>query len=57
MAGKAKSCYLSVTDNTSRKVVFTRMFFVAADLNKYIKTPEFLAQYPPEQFTITKETY
>lgn len=57
MAGKAKSCHLSVTDMTTRKVVFTRTFFVQSDLNAYIKTEEFLAKYPPEQFTVTKETY
>lgn len=57
MAGKAKSCYLSITDNTTRKVVFTKMFFVAAELNKYIKSPEFLERYPADKFTLTKETY
>lgn len=57
MAGKAKSCYLSVTDNTTRKVVFTKVFFAAGDMNKYIKTPEFLEQFPADKFTLTKETY
>lgn len=57
MAGKAKSCYLSVTDNVTRKVVLNKMFFTAADMNNYIKTPEFLALYPPDKFHLSKETY
>lgn len=57
MAGKAKSCYLSVTDLTTRKVVFRKVFFKMADLNSYVKTDEFKEKYPAEQFYLDKEVY
>jgi hypothetical protein len=57
MAGKAKSCYLSVYDNKLRKTVFTYTFLKMADLNAYIAKEEFLAKYPTEQYTISKEVY
>ena len=41
MAGKAKSCYLSVTQIDTRKTVLNRMFFKMADLNDFVKTDEF----------------
>ena len=57
MAGKAKSCYLSVTDRETRKTVLNRMFFKMADLNDFIKTEDFKAKYPEERFHIVKEIY
>ena len=57
MAGKAKSVYLTVTPNGSHTSVLNQVFFNANDLNAYIKSEEFLTKYPPESFTIIKETY
>ena len=57
MAGKAKSCYLTVCPKGSIKSVLSKMFFTAAELNKFIKTPEFLEKYPETEYTIIKETY
>lgn len=57
MAGKAKSCYLTVTEKTTHKTVLSKVFFNARDMNDYIKTPEFLAKYPPDQYNYVKETY
>ena len=57
MAGKAKSCYLTVTVKTTHKSVLTKVFFDAKSMNDYIKTPEFLARYPAEQHNYVKETY
>jgi|TARA_R110000803_G_scaffold71529_2_gene134807 hypothetical protein len=57
MAGKAKSCYLSVTNRETRKTVLNRMFFKMAELNDFIKKEEFKATYPEELFHIVKEIY
>ena len=57
MAGKAKSCYLTVCPRGSIKSVLNKMFFTAAELNKFIKSPEFLEKYPESEYTIIKETY
>jgi len=57
MAGKATSCYLTVCPKGSHKSVFKKMFFTAADMNKYIKTDEFKAQYPEAEFNLVKEVY
>ena len=57
MAGKAKSVYLTVNPKGSHNSVHDKVFFNAKDLNDYIKSEEFLAKYPPESFTIIKETY
>lgn len=57
MAGKAKSCYLTVTAKGSIKTVFHKIFFNANDMNQYVKSEEFLAKYPAEQFDYIKETY
>jgi hypothetical protein len=57
MAGKAKSCYLSVSENSTRKTVFNKVFFKMADLNDYAKSEEFVAKYPKDLFTIYKEIY
>lgn len=57
MAGKATSCYLTVCPKGSHKSVFKKMFFTAAEMNKYIKTDEFKAQYPDTEFNLVKEVY
>lgn len=57
MAGKAKSCYLTVTAKGSIKTVFHKIFFNANDMNQYVKSEEFLAKYPADQFDYIKETY
>ena len=57
MAGKAKSCYLSVTNRETRKTVLNRMFFKMAELNDFIKKEEFKTAYPEELFHIVKEVY
>jgi hypothetical protein len=33
------------------------MFFEAKSYNEYVKSEEFKAKYPKEQFDIVKETY
>jgi len=57
MAGKAKSCYLTVTEKNSHKSVFHRMFFNAKAMNDYVRTEEFVAKYPPSEYNYVKETY
>jgi hypothetical protein len=57
MAGKAKSCYLTVSLVGTHKTVYSRVFFNAAELNKFIKTEEFIAKYPATEFNIVKEIY
>ena len=57
MAGKAKSIYLTITVKGDLRAVFRKMFFNASDYNAYVKTDEFKAQWPAEQFDIIKETY
>ena len=57
MAGKAKSCYLTVCPVGSIKSVLSKVFFTAADMNKFINSDEFKEQYPADQFQIIKEVY
>jgi hypothetical protein len=57
MAGKAKSCYLTVSRRDNHKGVFTRMFMNAKDLNTFISTDEFKEKYPEAEFYLTKEVY
>jgi len=57
MAGKAKSIYLTVCPKNSHMSVFKKMFFEAKSYDDYVKTEEFKAQYPADQFDIVKETY
>lgn len=57
MAGKAKSVYLTVTKKGAMKTEFSRMFFNAKDYNDYVKTDEFKAKWPAEEFNIVKEVY
>ena len=57
MAGKAKSVYLTVTKKGSMKTEFHRMFFDAKGYNEYIKSDEFKAKWPAEEYSIIKEVY
>ena len=57
MAGKATSIYLTVAPKGSHMSVFKKVFFEAKAYNEYVKSEEFLAKYPKEQFDIIKETY
>jgi len=57
MAGKAKSIYLTICPKREHMSIFKKVFFEAKSYNEYVKTPEFLAMYPKEQFDIIKEVY
>jgi hypothetical protein len=57
MAGTAKSVYLTITKIGSYKTEFTKVFFNAKDYNEYIKTEEFKAKWPKEEYVINKEVY
>ena len=57
MAGKAKSVYLTITKKGEMKTEFKKMFFDAKGYNEYVKTDEFKAKWPAEEFDIVKETY
>jgi hypothetical protein len=37
--------------------VFKKVFFEAKSYNEYVKTDEFKAKWPAEEFDIVKETY
>jgi hypothetical protein len=57
MAGKAKSVYLTVTKKGAFKTEFHKVFFDAKSFNDYVKSDEFKAKWPAEEFNIVKETY
>ena len=57
MAGTAKSVYLTINKKGSFKTEFSKVFFNAKDYNDYIKTEEFKAKWPKEEYDIIKETY
>jgi hypothetical protein len=57
MAGKAKSVYLTINKKGSFKTEFTKVFFDAKAYNEYVKTDEFKAKWPAEEFSIIKEVY
>jgi hypothetical protein len=57
MAGKSKSVYLTVTKKGSMKTEFHKMFFDAKTYNEYVKSDNFKAKWPAEEFDIVKETY
>jgi hypothetical protein len=57
MAGKAKSVYLTIIPKGEFKTVVHKMFFDAKAYNEYIKTDEFKAKWPTEEFDLVKETY
>jgi hypothetical protein len=57
MAGKAKSIYLTVLSKGKHMSVFKKVFFDAKSYNEYVKSDEFKAKWPAEEFDIVKETY
>lgn len=57
MAGKAKSIYLTILPKGKHMSVFKKVFFEAKSYNEYVKTEEFKAKWPAEEFDIVKETY
>ena len=57
MAGKAKSIYLTILPKGSHMSVFKKVFFEAKSYNEYVKSEEFNAKWPKEQFDIIKEIY
>ena len=57
MAGKAKSIYLTITLKGDHKAVFRKTFFDAKAYNEYVKSEEFQAKWPAEQYDLVKETY
>ena len=57
MAGTAKSVYLTVTKKGEMKTEFHKMFFNAKEYNDYVKTEEFKAKWPKEEYEIIKEVY
>jgi hypothetical protein len=57
MAGKAKSCYLTVCPRGSIKSVLSKVFFTAAEMNNFIKSDEFKEKYPADQYEVIKEVY
>ena len=57
MSGKAKSVYLTVTAKDNHKTLFTKVFFDAKGYNDYVKSEEFKAKWPTDQYLIIKEVY
>ena len=57
MAGKAKSIYLTILPKGKHMSVFKKVFFEAKAYNEYIKSDEFKATWPTEEFDIVKEIY
>lgn len=57
MAGKSTSIHLTICPRGSHQSVFKRTFFNAKEYNDYVKTEEFLAKWPKEEFEIIREVY
>jgi hypothetical protein len=57
MAGTAKSVYLTISKKGTFKTEFTKMFFNAKEYNDYVKTDDFKAKWPKEEYDIIKEIY
>jgi hypothetical protein len=57
MAGKAKSVYLTINEKGQFKTMFHKMFFDAKSYNDYIKSEEFKAKWPANEFDFIKEVY
>ena len=57
IAGKATSIYLTILPKGSHISVFKKVFFEAKSYNEYVKSEEFKAKWPKEQFDIIKEVY
>jgi hypothetical protein len=52
-----KSYYLTVVESATHKEVFSKMFFTAPAMNKFIKDEDLLEKYPKPQYYIVKENY
>ena len=57
MGGKAKSVHLTVMPKGEFTSVFRKTFFDAKAYNDYVKSEEFRAKWPAEQYDFIKETY
>jgi hypothetical protein len=58
MAGTAKSVYLTVhPKGEPLNAVLRRTFFDAKAYNDYVKSEEFKAQWPAEQYDFVIETF
>ncbi len=58
MAGKATSVYLTVTPiDQPLKSVLRKTFFVAAELRKFVNSPEFKERYPESEYRVITEVY
>ncbi len=57
MAGKATSVYLTVSNKSTHKTEFHKVFFNMSGLNQFVATDEFKALYPLDTYYITKEIY
>jgi hypothetical protein len=57
MAGKSKSIYLTILNKGTLTTVFHKVFFEAKAYNEFVKTEEFTAKWPKEQYDFVKETY
>jgi hypothetical protein len=57
MSGKAKSVYLTVTPKGQFTAVLRKMFFDAKAYNDYVRSEEFKAKWPADQYDIVKEVY
>ena len=57
MGGKAKSVHLTVMPKGQFTSVFRKTFFDAKSYNEYVKSEEFKAKWPVEQYDFVKETY
>jgi hypothetical protein len=57
MAGKAKSCYLTVCPKGKLQSVLRKVFFDAKALRDYIASDEVKAKFPESEYTFHKETY
>ena len=57
MAGKAKSVHLTINPKGSFKSAFRKVFFDAKAYNDYVKSEEFKATWPADQYDIVKEIY
>jgi hypothetical protein len=57
MAGKATSIYLTILPKGTHMSVFKKVFFEAKAYNEYVKSDEFKAKWPTEEFDIVKEIY
>ena len=57
MAGKSTSIYLTVSRRGTHKSVFKKVFFNAKEYNEYVKSEEFLAKWPKEEYEIIREVY